>query len=159
MRKGLVPAFIAALALAACGQPAQAPAGGETTQSAGAAPGSCDAPAVPVAIGATANGSVPAAQSYPDNARYFCFSVPQGASTVTVTLSGMTADLDLFIGANSISSVQGQQLQQGQTYDWMSNNVGTADDTVTMNAPAAGVYYAEIVSYQGEASNFTLAVH
>lgn len=160
MRKILLVASIAALALTGCTPPAQTPASGSDTGSqTAAAPGSCDSPAVPVAIGATVNGNIPAAQSYPANARYYCFQVPQGASAVTVTLSGMSADLDLFIGANSISSVQGQQLQAGATYDWMSNNTGTANDTVTLTAPAAGVYYAEIVSYQGEASNFTLALN
>lgn len=154
MRKSLFTASLIALALGACTPPAS----DTTQQAASMALPTCEAPAAAVAMGGTMNGNITAAQSYPENARYYCFQVAQGAGSVTVTLSGLQADLDLFIGSNGIASVQGQALEQGQTYEWMSRNEGTADDSVTINSPAAGVYYVEIVSYQGEASNYTLAV-
>lgn len=157
MRKGLIVASMMALALAACGPQGQAPAGGDP-QTAAAAPSSCDSPAVPVAVGSTTDGNVAAAQSYPENARYYCFQVAEGSGPITVSVSGMSADLDLFVGSNGIASVQGVQLEQGQTYEWMSNRQGTAEDSVTINTPRAGVYYAEIVSYQGQASNYQFSV-
>jgi hypothetical protein len=158
MRKALFLAPVIALALAACGE---TPVGGAGEQQAAlaTAPASCDSPATPIAFGATVTNQMPAASSYPDNARYFCFQVPEGVSSARVSLSGMTADLDLYVGSNSIASVQGVQLEQGQTYEWMSNVQGTAEDAITIDAPRTGViYYAEIVSYQGEASPYTFSV-
>lgn len=154
MRKSLFLASVVALALSAC----TPPNGANSQQAASMALPTCESPATAIAMGGTMNGNIPAAQSYPENARYYCFQVQQGAGSVTVELSGLQADLDLFIGSNSISSVQGQELQEGQTYEWMSRNEGTANDSVTITGPAAGIYYVEIVSYQGEASNYTLSV-
>lgn len=156
MRKSLFTASLIALALGACTPPAT-----DTAQQQQAAPmalPTCEAPAAAIAMGGTMNGDIPAVQSYPENARYYCFQTPQGATSVTVTVSGMSADLDLFMGSNTISSVQGQALQQGQTYEWMSRNEGTADDSVTITNPTPGIYYIEIVSYQGEASPYTISV-
>ena len=153
MRKTIFAASLIALALGACTPPAAGP-----SQQAMALP-SCESPAAAVALGGTMNGQIAAVQSYPENARYFCFQVPEGTGSVTISLSGLTADLDLFVGSNGIASVQGQEIQQGQTYEWMSRNEGTADDSVTITAPRAGVYYVEIVSYQGEASSYSLSVN
>lgn len=153
MRLAFAAAPLAWLVLAGCdaNQPtSMAAAGGQV-----AAPAtlSCEAPAIPIMIGAMTHGEITAAQSYPENARYYCFSLPDGVQSVTVTLSGMTADLDLYMGEATISSVQGNQ-----TYKWMSNVPGTADDTITVTQPAGGVYYVEVVSYEGLASRFTLVV-
>jgi len=161
MRKSLFAASVIALALAACSPPANVNPNAQQqagAQVAAAAPASCETPAQPVALGATVNTNIPAARSYPENARYFCFEAPAGVSSITITLSGMSADLDLFVGSNGIQSVQGVDLQQGQTYEWMSNAQGTATDSVTINNPRAGVYYVEVVSFMGEASPYTLAI-
>lgn len=148
-------------ALAACNQQGAAPAadGAPATQTAtAAAPASCDAPAVPLALGASVSGDIPVAESYPENARYYCFNIPAGAQNVTVELSGMSVDLDLYVGSGSINSVQGVNLEQGETYQWKSNAFGTDNETVTISAPEAGTYYAEIVSFQGQASPYTFSV-
>lgn len=146
-------------ALAACNQQGAAPAadGAPATQTA-AAPASCDAPAVPLALGASVSGDITAAQSYPENARYYCFDVPAGTQSVTVELSGMSVDLDLYVGSGSINSVQGVNLEEGETYQWKSNAFGTDNETIAISAPAAGTYYAEIVSFQGTASSYTFSV-
>lgn len=158
MRAFVLP--LIALALAACTPPAQtgeAPAGGGA-QVAAAAPASCDSPAQPIAIGATVDAQITAAQSYPANARYFCFQAPEGARSVTLTLSGMTTDLDLYVGSNSIQSVQGVDISAGQNYEWKSNALGNVDERVVIDNPRAGVYYAEIVSFQGEASPYRISI-
>ncbi len=156
MRAFVLP--LIALALAACGE-TTAPAGGDASQQmAAAAPASCDAPAQPIAIGATVNNQIQAAQSYPENARYFCFQVGEGVRSVTLTLSGMTTDLDLYVGSNSIQSVQGVDISAGQNYEWKSNALGTVDERIVIDAPRPGVYYAEIVSFQGEASPYQISL-
>ncbi|MCR6643777.1 MAG: PPC domain-containing protein [Terricaulis sp.] len=154
MRFALAAAPLALFALAACD-------GGQVNSLAAAGGGqvatpaalTCEAPANPIMIGAMTHGEITAAQSYPENARYYCFSIPQGVQSATVTLSGMTADLDLYVGSGSITSVQGNE-----AYEWMSNVSGTGDDTITINQPVAGVYYVEVVSYEGLASRFSLVV-
>jgi len=161
MKVHFLTASLAALAVAACTPPAID--GGANTQNAAqmasaAAPVSCESPAQPTALGATVNANIPAATSYPENARYFCFAAPAGLQSITITVSGMSADLDLFVGSNGIQSVQGVDIQQGQTYEWMSRAEGTATDSVTIDNPRAATYYVEIVSYMGEASPFTLAI-
>ncbi len=161
MRKLAVSAAVAALALAACGQ--GAPSGNAAQQGAGAfqtaSLPACESPAAAIAIGASVAGEITQTQQpYPANARYYCFAVPEGSGAVTVTLSGMATDLDLYVGSNGLQSVQGVNLQAGETYEWKANAFGTGDEVVTINNPRAGTYYAEIVSYQGEPSAFTFAV-
>lgn len=149
--------FPVLLLLAACGQPGVAASGAAGEQAMTAV--SCDAPAVQVAIGSTTNADIPATrQAYPANARYYCVNVPAGVSRVTMTLSGMTTDLDLYVGSGTIQSVQGVNVEQGETYEWKSNAFGTADERVVIANPEPGVYYAEIVSYQGEASPYQFTV-
>jgi hypothetical protein len=117
----------------------------------------CDAPAVPLALGGEVSGAIPAAANYPDNARYYCINVGQGVSSVTMELSGMSVDLDLYVGSGNIASVQGVDISAGENYEWKSNEFGTGAERITINTPQPGVYYAEIVSYQGEASNYTFS--
>lgn len=162
MRVRYLAAPLMFLAFAACGQqdqtPAPAPsAGGGIVQA--AAPASCDSPAAPIAVGASVNGEITSTtQPYPANARYFCFMAPEGAGSVTITLSGMSTDLDLYVGSNTIQSVQGIDISAGQNYEWKSNDFGTGDEQIVINQPRAGVYYAEIISYEGAPSAFTFQV-
>lgn len=150
------------LALAACSPPAGNTSGAPAANS--AASGSplannCDAPAQPLALGSSVSGNIPAAASYPDNARYYCINVGQGVQSVTIDLTGMTVDLDLYVGSGNIASVQGVDISAGENYEWKSNEFGTVDEHVTINTPQPGVYYAEIVSFQGQASDYTLSTH
>lgn len=159
MKKSLMLAAVAALALAACTPPANTGSEQNVVQAAaGVANVTCESPATAIAIGATVNADITAADAYPANARYYCFEAPAGSGAINISVSGMTSDLDLFVGSNGIASVQGVQLEQGQTYEWMSNLQGTATDSVQINAPRAGIYYVEIVSFTGAASPYTLTV-
>lgn len=151
-----------AFAVTACGE-ANAPGGAtgapQASLTSGAAPEQCDPPAAPIATGEDVRGEIPATSApYPANARYYCFSLAAGVQQATLRLSGLSADLDLYVGHGSISTVQGVDLNAGQTYQWKSNAFGTADETITLAAPAAGIYYVEIVSYQGERSPFVFSV-
>jgi hypothetical protein len=145
-------------ALAACNPAAPGGAPQQAADAGGAAANIvCDAPAQVLAIGASAHGEIPADQTYPDNARYFCVNVGEGVSSVTFQLTGMSTDLDLYVGHGAIASVQGVNLQEGDTYEWKSNAFGNDAETVTIANPQAGIYYAEIVSYQGQQSGFDFA--
>lgn len=149
------------IALAACSPAADkaAPAAeGAPTQTAAAPAAPCDTPAVDLAVGASVSGTLHAAASYPANATYYCVRVAEGTPRITLTLSGLTNDLDLYIGHGSIQSVQGIDLQAGETYEWKSNAFGTDNEQITIDNPQAGVYYAEIVSYEGKESNYQFAV-
>ncbi len=149
----LIP--VMCLALAACGQTGAPSADGAP----GATAVACDAPAQAIAIGANVSAEITATRdAYPANARYYCINVPAGASSLTMTLSGMTTDLDLYVGHGTIQSVQGVDVTQGETYQWKSNAFGTGDESVVIAQPQAGVYYAEIVSYLGEASPYRFSV-
>jgi hypothetical protein len=145
-----------AAALTACNPAANTPAGSDGTQT--AATVNCESPAQAIAIGASVSGDIPAGQTYPGNARYYCVNVPEGTSSITMDLTGMSTDLDLYVGHGTLESVQGVNLEQGETYEWKSNAINNVDERVTITNPQAGVYYAEIVSYQGAASNFNFAV-
>ena len=144
------------LALAACNQQGAAPGASAPANqvAASGAPANCDAPAVGLAIGSEVSGDIPAAQNYPANARYYCINVGEGAPSLTLELSGMSVDLDLYVGHGSISSVQGVDISAGENYEWKANAFGTGDERVVINQPQPGIYYAEIVSFQGEASPY-----
>jgi len=157
MRMSLFAASLIALALGACTPPA-GDGGQQLAQAPAGAPASCETPAVPIALGASVSDQITAAAGYPENARYFCFQAPEGGASVTVTLSGMSTDLDLYVGSNTLASVQGVDISAGQNYEWKSNAFGTDAERIVIEAPRAGVYYAEIVSFQGEASPYTFSV-
>jgi hypothetical protein len=146
------------LALAACSPPAGSPSGAPAANGASnsAIASNCDSPAVPLALGASVSGDIAAASAYPANARYYCINVGEGVPSVTMELSNMTVDLDLYVGRGTIASVQGVDVSAGETYEWKSNAFGTGNETVTIPTPQPGVYYAEIVSFEGQASTYTL---
>lgn len=162
---------LAAAVVAACGQTNQsAPPGAAApgapgpsqpapAAAAAAAPASCDAPAAPMALGASVQAQLQATrQPYPANATYYCFAAPAGVQSITISLTGLAADLDLYVGYGSIRTVQGVDLSRGDTYQWKSNAFGSVDEMVTISAPQPGIYYIEIASYEGQASPFTLSV-
>ena len=161
--RSIILAVACAGALAACGQsgagaPQNAAAGGNATHTA-AAPASCDNPAQPIALGSTTQSQLAATRNpYPANATYYCVDVPAGTRNVTIQLSGLSADLDVYVGHGAISTVQGVDISAGQNYQWKSNAYQNVDETVEIANPQAGIYYIEIVSFEGNGSPFTLNV-
>jgi len=151
-------------ALAACGQsgagaPQNAADATNATQTAAAAPASCDSPAQPIALGSTTQSQLAATrQPYPANATYYCIDVPAGTRNVSIQLSGLSADLDVYVGHGAISTVQGVDISAGQNYQWKSNAYQNVDENVQIPNPQPGIYYIEIVSFEGNGSPFTLNV-
>lgn len=121
-------------------------------------PGECDAPAEPIDVNASHNLQMHSTtESYPANCLYYCFRIPDGEN-LNVGIYDFNVDLDLYLGFGDIEAVDGVQPVWGESYDWMSNEYGTEDEIVTIPDPQAGVYYAEVCSYEGEASPFELRV-
>jgi trypsin len=114
----------------------------------------CDSPAVAIGLGVAVQSQIQATdQPYPANATYYCVEVPAGTGGVTIDLTGMSADLDLYVGFGSIESVLGLD-----AWEWSSAAGGTADEQVVINQPDPGVYYIEVLSYDRVFSAFTLLV-
>jgi len=140
------------LLTAACGDDSSSP-----PTAAGAENITCDAPAVAIGLGTAVESALEATSDpYPATATYYCVGVPPGTDRLTIDLTGLSADLDLYVGFGSIESVQGFETAEGETYDWLSNQFGTGDERVEIANPETGVYYMEVVSYAGEGSEFTL---
>ena len=140
----LIPALF--LLVAACGDD-------------GGGSGSCESPATEISAGQSVQSELAAtSEPYPATATYYCIEVPSGTGRLVIVLSDLTADLDLYVGLGSIEAVQGVDLDEGETYDWLSNDFGTVDEEVVIDDPAAGAYYIEIVSFAGDFSEFTLVV-
>jgi hypothetical protein len=96
-------------------------------------------------------------EPYPANCTYYCLSIPGGTSTLVVDLTGMEADLDLFVGYGGVEAVTGRVPEQGVSYDWMSNEFGTVDENVTVSGPPTELpYYIEVCSYESLESDFQL---
>lgn len=121
----------------------------ELPQSAGAV---CDPDAIPLVLGTPTEGVIEATGlPYPANAVYYCVEIPRATGRVTVDLTGMTSDLDLYVGLGSIADVQYQ-------WDWESAGGGTAEEHIAIAPPPAGLYYLEVLSFLGERSGFTILV-
>lgn len=110
----------------------------------------CDPAAVPLVLGTATEGAIEATElPYPANAVYYCVEVPRATDEVTVDLTGMTTDLDLYVGIGSIEDAQYHS-------DWGSADWGTADEHIAITQPPAGLYYLEVLSFLGEQSGFTI---
>lgn len=117
----------------------------------------CGDPATPLELDAPVTAE--AADGEP---QLYCVTVPSGLSSLTVTLTGLADDLDLFVAHDTIDD-----LSEGLGLRFSDNN-GTEDESVTIE-PAAyrgeligfdtyadvtpGPYWVEVV---GRASSFTL---
>lgn len=139
-----LPAGLALLALLTVPSPTSTP------------PVACESPAVEIRLGQEVRSRIAAtSRPYPANATYYCVNVPEGTRQVTMTLGGMSVDLDLYVAYGTIRLLQGADISGGENYQWKSNEFGTVAEHVTLSRPQAGMYYIEIVSYEGEGSDFT----
>jgi hypothetical protein len=97
------------------------------------------------------------ADPYPSNCLYYCMWLPDAGEALEISLADALADLDLFVGYGSMEAIAGVDVVEGQTYTWKSNTPGTGNEALQIASPAAGVYYLEVCSYEGEATDFRLA--
>lgn len=124
MKRGSACALMVAVTLGACGGSDGSPPAG------GASPDGNDtfATAQAVAVGSSTAGVISSATD--DD--WYQFTVA-GAGTVTVSLTGLSADVDLALHDSAQASLGA------------SSNPGIAGDTVTWTAPAAATIYVHAV--------------
>ena len=119
----------------------------------------CEEPAAEIAIGAPVESEVPGVDQPPPNRIYFCVQIPEGTTSISVEVSNMTADLNLFMGHPDLATVQG-----GGVSFWFSQERGTDDKTIVATPGPSGFmlpgrYYIEVSPNDfTEGSTFTLAV-
>ena len=98
---------------------------------------------------------------------FYCVVVPDGTATMTISLTGLSDDLDLYVAYGSMESLSG-----GLSLQW-SDNTGAADELVLVE-PAffrgqlgqfeqaefvtRGAYYIEVSGFGGFSSPYSLLV-
>ncbi len=117
---------------------------------------SCEGDPTKLEIGVPVQGELTMGADWPDSA-YFCVEIPDDVVLMTVTLSDLSADLDLYVAYPSL-----QALLDGLS-DWFSNEFDLDDEAVFIDTGVAdylapGSYYIEVASGDGELGSFTLTV-
>lgn len=111
----------------------------------------CEDPVDNVALGSTINAEVKGDD--PELSRiYFCVDVPTGVDSFTVSLTGLTADLSLFVGYPDLETVKkgGIGLRSSSTSDAADHAVTIDIDPDLIWSP--GSYYIEV-----SADNLTIS--
>jgi hypothetical protein len=147
---------VTVLAVIACGGSA-APTTAPTVPPAPTQPppaepvGSCEPTDQELELGRAYNLDV-SAGSYPEACHYYCVRVPEGGERLEFSLTGFDVDLDIYVDQDlSVLAFS----DHGQ---WESNDYGTGDESISIFSPEGGPYYAQVCSYEGLASPFTLQV-
>ena len=111
----------------------------------------CEGDPAEIDVGESAQGELTMGDGWPNSA-YFCVEIPDDVSFLTVTLSDMTADLDVFVTYPTLGD---------GASDWVSINFGTDDEVLIIDSGVAdylapGSYYIEVASGEGELGSFTV---
>ena len=121
-----------------------------------------------IEIGSSIDGMLEVGDTFVED-QFFCVDVAAGATTLTIELTGATADLDLFVGYPDMATLQG-----GGVSFWFSDNRGLGDEIVVIEPGrfrnalgifeqadhvTPGSYYIEVSANGGrDPSPFTLGV-
>ncbi len=109
-------------------------------------PGECAPPAIEIPLDGSIDSEIVGKSQDPLPRRYFCVQVPQGLSNLTVQISGLEGNLDLFV-------------RRTQPAEWMDLSRGGDSRTVLIENPVAGAYYVTVAgALTGAGSPFTLNV-
>lgn len=118
----------------------------------------CGDDAIEIGVGQPVDGAVEMGETFSEDV-FYCVEVPPGSPSVTFELTGLSENLDLYVGYPDMETVQ----NGGFTF-WFSDNDGTADE-VAIAMPGLedhvnpGSYYIEVSSPDGRGvSDFTLTV-
>ena len=120
----------------------------------------CEGEPIKLDMGVPVNGQVEMAGDWPE-VFHFCVEIPGDVSNLTVTLTGMTADLGVYVGYPDLETVTDGYAK------WFSDERGTDDKLVVIDPELAdylapGSYYIEVSSYvlsdDPVSSPFTLTV-
>ena len=95
-----------------------------------------DPPSTEIALGISANDQLDAETTH----RCFWIDVPPGLSDVTFELSGLTADLEMFIAYGFLTKVQ----YPGLGESWSMPAAGPADEAIVIANPKPGPYFVYV---------------
>jgi hypothetical protein len=121
--------------------------------------GECGPPATETTLGTPVSGETVNDDQPPASREYFCVMIPDGLASLTFELSGMTADLNLYIGYPDLETVQ-----EGGFDFWFTQERGTENKVVVVDRGSSrlvkpGAYYIEVSAEDFSASSpFTLSV-
>lgn len=113
----------------------------------------CEGPIDEIALGATVSSEV-----VEGDPLYFCVDIPTGVDSFTVSLTGLTASLALYVGYPDLETVQ-----QGGVGLKSSTAPDTEDKEVTVDIDpdliwSPGSYYIEVSASAFASSTFSLTV-
>ena len=114
----------------------------------------CEGSVDEIALGATVSSEILAGDRL-----YFCVEIPTGVDSFTVSLTGLTANLDLFVGYPDLET-----LQEGGFGLRLSTAPDTEDEEVTVDIDpdliwSPGSYYIEVSAFgSSDSSTFSLTV-
>lgn len=108
------------------------------------ATGVCDPSITHIELGQTVTGMIEGHDQPPEQKDYYCVDVPDGLPSVTFELSGMTAHLNLYVGAPELDNVI-----HGGFWYWDNHDAGTDPKSVTAQPGMRdfvwrGSYYIEV---------------
>ena len=98
---------------------------------------------------ALTNGQSVAVTVSKSSGAQYAIVLPAGASNLVITLSGLTADLDLFAKFGSEAT--------NSSSDTSSTAGGTDTETIKIPAPSAGTYYIYVYGYAAGSGVLTAA--
>ena len=117
----------------------------------------CEGSVDEIALGATVSSEIVASDDPPQ--KYFCVEIPTGVDNFAVSVTGLTANLDLFVGYPDLET-----LQQGGIGLKLSTAPDTEDEEVTVDIDpdliwSPGSYYIEVSAPNSlDSSTFSLTV-
>ncbi|MGA9532793.1 MAG: hypothetical protein WBR18_08775 [Anaerolineales bacterium] len=123
------------------------------------ATGVCQPPTPVIQLGEVVEGEIVGSDEPFGEKQYYCVDVPDGLSSITAELTGMTADLNLYMASPELDNVI-----HGGFWYWEDTGPGTDTKSVTA-APGVrdyvwrGSYYIEVSAEDyHESSPFSLTV-
>ena len=120
----------------------------------------CEDPAVEIESGTTVTSEIVGDGQLPIDRKYFCVPIPDGITTITVEVTGMTDTLNLFMGYPDLQTVQ-----EGGLEFWYLEGEGTEDLRLEVqhgrrDYVRPGLYYIEVSPTGLDVSTpFTLKVN
>lgn len=102
--------------------------------------GSCHAPATELTVGVPTTGKV-VAQNNSEPRTYFCVEIPDGPETLTIELSDLDGNVDVFVRRG------------GTTELWVDRSRGGTERSVVVESPTPGAYQIEVA---GDESTFVV---
>ena len=106
----------------------------------------CERPAQELQLGEAVQGELTDRGDGPHSRQYYCVELPDGLSSVTIDLTGLSGFLEIFV-------------RHEVAAEWMDRGREGDARSVTIDNPAAGPYYIDVAAaVAGTSSPYTLTV-